>query len=297
MMQTRSTLTRAAQLSLFTNALLAIAKGVAGLLGNSYALIADAVESTADVFSSLIVWSGLRISAREADEAFHFGYGKAEALSAAVVSVFLVGAAVGIAIEAVREIVTPHHSPAPFTLAVLIAVVGVKELLFRRALRISGSSGSPALHADAWHHRSDALTSVAAFIGISIALIGGPGWESADDWAALVASAFIVLMALRSLQPAVSELMDRGPSEGVTKVIDAAVRSVPEVRGFHALRVRRTAGVYFIVIDVQADASMSLHDAHVVSGKVKGAIRAVLPAAKTIAVHMEPDEEGVAAGG
>lgn len=286
----RSTLTRTAQLGLLINATLAIAKGVAGVLGNSYALIADAVESTADVFSSVIVWSGLRISAREADEEFHFGYGKAEALAAAVVSLFLVGAAIGIAIEAFREIVTPHHAPAPFTLVVLVVVVIVKETLFRRVLDVSQSSDSTALHADAWHHRSDAMTSIAAFIGISVALIGGPGWESADDWAALVAAAIIMLMALRSLRPAVAELMDRSPSDEVKRSIETAVRAVSEVRGCHRLRVRRTAGTYFIAIDVQADAAMSLHDAHIVSGKVKGAIRAVLPTATTVVVHMEPDE-------
>jgi cation diffusion facilitator family transporter len=286
----RSALTRTAQLGLLINAVLAIVKGVAGVLGNSYALVADAVESTADVFSSLIVWSGLRISSREADESFHFGYGKAEALAAAVVALFLVGAAAGIAIEALREIVTPHHAPAPFTLVVLVVVVAVKELLFRRALRISKAADSTALRADAWHHRSDAATSAAAFVGISVALIGGPGWESADDWAALVAAAIIMLMALRSLRPAVAELMDRSPENDVTRAIETAVRTVDEVRGFHRLRVRRTAGSYFIAIDVQADAAMSLHDAHIVSGKVKGAIRAVLPTSATVVVHMEPDE-------
>jgi cation diffusion facilitator family transporter len=187
--------------------------------------------------------------------------------------------------------VTPHHAPAPFTLIVLVAVVIAKELWFRRTLQISTEAESTALRADAWHHRSDALTSLSAFIGISIALIGGPGWEAADDWAALLAAAFILLMSFGTLRPAVAELMDRSPSQDITAIIESAVRGVPEVRGMHGLRVRRAAGSYLIVIDVQADASMSLHDAHIVSGKVKGAIRAVLPSASTIAVHMEPDEQ------
>jgi cation diffusion facilitator family transporter len=290
MTRTRPALTRYAQIGLLINAVLAIVKGVAGVLGNSYALIADAVESTADVFSSLIVWSGLRISAREADEEFPFGYGKAEALAAAIVGLFLVGAAIGIAIESVREIRTPHSAPAPFTLAVLVVVVAIKEILFRRVKALSAAAESTALHADAWHHRSDAMTSFAAFIGISVALIGGPGWESADDWGALAASVIILTMAARALGPAIAELMDRSPTDDVRRAIEGAVRAVPDVRGFHHLKVRRTAGAYFIAIDIQADASMSLHDAHVVSGKVKGAIRAALPTANTVVVHMEPDE-------
>jgi cation diffusion facilitator family transporter len=135
------------------------------------------------------------------------------------------------------------------------------------------------------------MTSLAAFVGISVALIGGPGWESADAWGALVASAVIMFMAIRAFRPAIHELMDRSPTTDVRASIERAVRAVPDVRGLHRLRVRKAAGSYFIAIDVQADASMSLHDAHIVSGKVKGAIRALLPAATTVVVHMEPDED------
>src|SRR6185436_18004245 len=145
----------------------------------SYALVADALESTLDIFSSLIVWGGLRISSRSADEAFPFGYGKAESLATVVVGFLLLGGAVGIAVEAVREILTPHHAPAPFTLA----VVFIKEILFRRVFAVGREVESAAVQADAWHHRSDAITSGAAAVGIAIALIGGPGWEEADDWA------------------------------------------------------------------------------------------------------------------
>jgi cation diffusion facilitator family transporter len=285
----RTALTRYAKLGLAVNAALAITKGVAGVLGNSYALIADAVESSADIFSSLIVWSGLRIAAREADEQFPFGYGKAEALAAVIVSLFLVAAAAGISIEAVREIRTPHHAPAPFTLAVLVAVVLIKEVLFRRVLAAGDAAGSTALSADAWHHRSDAITSLAAFIGISVALIKGPGWESADDWGALAAAGVILFTAGRTVRPAVAELMDRSPAEEVRAAVEAATRSIPDVRGLHRLKLRRAGGTYFIELDVQADAAMSLHDAHIVSGKVKSAIRGVLRGPSSVLVHMEPD--------
>ena len=288
----RPGLARYARFGLVVNAVLAIVKGVAGVFGNSYALIADAVESSADVLNSLIVWSGLRIAARDPDDQFHYGYGKAEPLAAAIVGLFLIGAAVGIAVEAVREIRTPHHAPAPFTLVVLVVVVFVKEVLFRRVLAAGQAAMSTALAADAWHHRSDAITSVAAFVGISIGLIGGPGWEPADDWAALVASCVILVSAVRVMRPAVSELMDRNPSGDTAGAITAAVLSVLEVRGFHGLKVRRSGGTYFVDLHVQADPHLTLRDAHIVSGKVKGAIRDVLGATAAVLVHMEPDDAG-----
>ena len=152
-------------------------KLVGGIAGHSYALIADAVESFTDIFSSLIVWGGLRITAKPADEDYPYGYGKAEALAAAIVSLMLLGAALGIAVAAVGEMTTPHHMPAPFTLAVIAVVIPVKEILYRRVLRVGSETGSTAVKADAWHHRSDAITSSAALIGIGVALWGGPGWE------------------------------------------------------------------------------------------------------------------------
>ncbi len=273
---------------------LAAVKATAGVLGNSYVLIADAVESLADVLSSCIVWSGLRIAAREADERFPFGYGKAEALAAVAVGLFLAAAAIGIAIEATREIRTPHRTPAPFTLVVLVVVIVLKEVLFRRVHAAGTREESTALTADAWHHRADAITSSAAFVGIGIALLGGPGWEQADDWAALVAALVILSTAARTIRPALAELMDRSPAHGVREAITKSVYSVPEVRGMHRLRVRRAGGTYFIALDVQADAQLTLHDAHIVSGKVKSAIRETLGRPASVVVHMEPDESRAA---
>jgi cation diffusion facilitator family transporter len=286
----RASLARFAQQGLLLNAVLAITKGVAGIVGNSYALVADAVESSADIFSSLVVWGGLRIAARDPDERFPFGYGKAEAMAAVVVSLFLLAAATGIAIEAVREIQTPHHAPAPFTLLVLVGVVLVKEVFFRRVSRAGDAAASTALTADAWHHRSDAITSSAAFVGISIALAGGPGWEAADDWAALVASAVIFASGVNTARPAVAELMDRRPSADVGQLVERAVRAIPEVRGVHAVKVRRAGGMHFVDLHVQAAPTLTLHAAHVVSGKAKSAIRAALGDRTAVLVHMEPDE-------
>ncbi len=268
---------------------LAIIKILAGVLGNSYALIADGIESTADVLSSTIVWGGLRIAARDADTDYPFGYGKAETLAAAMVSLMLLAAAIAIAIEAIREIVTPHHAPAPFTLAVLVLVVLVKEVLFRKVYAVGAEVGSEAVRADAWHHRSDAITSLAAFIGISVAIGGGPGWESADDWAALVASVVIAWNGQRLLRPAIAGLMDRA-EPGIREQIHEIASAVADVRAVEKVIVRRAGTNYFADLHVHADPMMSLHDAHIVSGKVKRAIMTRMPNVRDVLVHMEPYE-------
>ena len=271
------------------NACLAITKILTGVLGNSYALIADGVESTADVLSSTIVWSGLRIAARDADTEYPFGYGKAETLAAAMVSLMLIAAAIAIAIEAVREILTPHHAPAPFTLVVLILVVFIKEVLFRKVYAVGKEVGSEAVRADAWHHRSDAITSVAAFIGISVAIGGGPGWESADDWAALLAAFVIAWNGQRLLRPAIAGLMDR-TEPAIREEIHVIASAVEDVRAVEKVIVRRAGTDYFADLHVHADPQMSLHDAHIVSGKVKRAIMTRMPNVRDVLVHMEPDE-------
>lgn len=281
---------QAAQLGLLVNAALAVVKLIAGVVGNAYALVADAVESSADIFSSLVVWRGLRIASREADEDYPFGYGKAEAIATAVVALMLLGAAVGIAVEAVREIFTPHHTPAPFTLVVLVGVVIVKEVLFRRVVAVGDEVRSTAVKADAWHHRSDALTSIAAFVGISIALVGGPGWESADDWAALFAACIIVFNALRLLRPAIDDIMDRSPGSELESRISAAARGTSDVRAIEKVRIRKVGLAYQVDLHVQADPGMSLHDAHLLSGRVKGAIRTAVPEVEGVLIHMEPHQ-------
>ena len=273
------------------NAFLAIIKLVAGIVGNTYALVADAVESTADIFASLVVWGGLRVATRDPDEQYPFGYGKAESVAAAVVSMMLVTAALGIAFEAVREIRTPHKTPAPWTLLVLVAVLFVKFVLFRRTLSVGEEAGSTAGKADAWHHLSHAITSAAAFIGISIALWGGPGWEEADDWAALFASTVIFYNGLLLIRPALYDLMDRKPGGEIIASVRSAAEQVPTVKAVEKLSARKAGLVYYVDIHVQADPSMSLHYAHELSGAVKSAIRRHVPSVAGVLVHMEPFED------
>jgi cation diffusion facilitator family transporter len=282
---------KSAQIGLLVNTVLAVTKLVAGIAGNAYALVADAVESCADVFSSLIVWGGLQIATRAADDEYPFGYGKAEPLAAAVVALLLIGAAIGIAVEATREIRIPHHAPAPFTLVVLVLVGIVKELLFRRVIRVGEEVASTAVKADAWHHRSDAVTSLIAGVGISIALIGGPGWESADDWAALVASGVIAFNGARLLRPAINDLMDRSPGGNLLERISGAALGTSHVRAIEKLKVRKAGLGYYVDLHVQTDPAMSLHDAHILSGIVKSSIRQAVPEVLGVLIHMEPCED------
>lgn len=281
---------RAAQVGMLVNLILAIIKLIAGIVGHAYALVADAVESTADIFSSLVVYGGLHIAAQPADEDHPYGHGRAEALAGALVALMLLIAAVGIAIEAVREIRTPHHTPKAWTLGVLVGVIFIKQILASKVFRIGSETGSTAIMADAQHHRSDVITSAAAFVGISIAVIGGPGWEQADDWAALVASVVICYNGMKMLRPAINDLMDRVPENHVVESIAVAAISVPEVRAIEKLKVRKVGLQYAVDLHVQADPHMSLHDAHIVSGKVKGAIRTAMPAVDGVLIHMEPYE-------
>jgi len=279
---------RWAQAGLLVNAVLVLVKLIAGIIGHANALVADAVESSADIFSSLIVWMGLSIASRPADEDHPYGHGKAEPLAAAVVSLMLLGAAIGISIMAIREIVTPHHLPAPFTLFVAAGVIILKETLYRRVSRVGKEVGSTAIAADAWHHRADATSSLAAFIGISIALWGGRGWEAADDWAALVAAMLVAINGVRTLRPAISALMDEVPDRAVKeKAMQAALR-VSGVQQIENLNVRGSGLGFYVDLHAQADPAMSLEEAHEIAAKVKYAIREAIPSVVSVLVHMEP---------
>ncbi len=235
------------------NFVLALAKIAAGVLGNAYVLIADGIESTLDIGGSVVIWGGLKFAARPPDATHPYGHGKAEPVAAAIVAVGVMAAAVGLAIQSVREIFIPHHAPAPFTLAVLIVVVIVKEFLYRSVIRIGRNVESTAVQTDAWHHRFDALTSVAAFIGISIALIGGEGWESADDWAALFACALIAINGYRLLSPALHEILDTAPRGDMCDNIRRAAEEVPGVREVEKCLVRKMGLNFYVDLHVRVD--------------------------------------------
>jgi cation diffusion facilitator family transporter len=269
------------------NAALVIVKLVAGLLGHSYALVADAVESMADILGSIVVWSGLYIASQPADKEHPYGHGKAEPLAALVVGFLLIGAGIGIAIEAIREIATPHHAPAPFTLIVLIAVFFVKETLYRIGRRTGRRIGSGAVALDAWHHRGDALTSLAAAIGISVALIGGPGYEPADDWAALFATGVIFWNAARLVRGPVRELMDIEAPHVVADA-SAVARQTRGVQDVEKVMARKIGLGYWVDMHVEVDPQMPVIEAHRIAHDVKDQVLKRLPHVQDVLIHIEP---------
>ena len=287
---------RATFIGLVTNTVLTTAKLVAGIVGHSNALVADAVESLADIFSSVIVWRGLVIADEPADEDHPYGHGKAEPIAAAIVSAMLFLAAAWITILAFREIREPHSAPAPFTLVVLGAVVLIKENLFRFVLREADEVESSAVRADAWHHRSDAITSLAAAVGISVALIGGPGYESADDVAAIVAAAIIAWNGWRLARPAVNELMDRAPSREMVERIRRIAETASGVEAVEKCLVRKMGYHYYVDLHVEVDPEMTVQRSHEIAHDVKDRIRGEIDTVRDVLVHVEPavrkEEEG-----
>lgn len=293
---------RTALLGLGINVLLVLGKMLAGVVGHSYALIADAVESLGDLVGSVVIWGGLRLGARPADENHPYGHGKAEALAGLLVAALIFGAGVGIGIEAVNEIITPHHTPAPWTLIVLVGVMVVKTALSRYTARVAREEGSGAVEVDAGHHMSDAVTSGAAFVGISIAVVGqrylnlGDKWAAADDWAALFAAFIIMYNAWRLARIPLRELMDEEPTAVLERAREIAAR-VDGVRGIEKTRARTSGGRHYLEMHIEVDPDMNVADAHVITGKIKAAVKASLSSVADVHLHVEPHAAARTANG
>jgi cation diffusion facilitator family transporter len=279
---------RAALLGLSINVLLSSAKIVAGLLGNAYVLIADGIESAFDVAGSVIIWSALKFAARPPDATHPYGHGKAEPIAAIVVSVGVIAAALGLAIQSVRELFLPHHAPAPFTLGVLIIAVVIKEVMYRYVIRFGRDAESIAIQTDAWHHRADAMTSVAAFVGISVALVGGEAWQSADDWAALFACGLIGANGYRLLRPALFEIMDTAPRGQIVELVRDAARAVAGVVEIEKLLIRKMGLSFYVDLHVKVNGGMSVREVHQIAHAVKRAIQNSDRRIADVLVHVEP---------
>lgn len=288
----RETAIRTSWISIAGNFSLALIKGVTGILGNSYALIADAIESTTDVFASILVLFGLKYSNRPADDDHPYGHGKAEAIVTFVVVGFLVISATIIAAEAWHHIRTPHEVPKPYTLIVLGAIIIWKELFYRFVSRKSEETHSSSLKADAWHHRSDAITSLMAFIGISIALWLGEGYENADDWAALFASGFILYNAYLIFRPALGEIMDEHRYDDLISNLRGIASRVKGVSGTEKCFVRKTGMNYYVDLHLSVNGDIPVRDGHAISHDVKEAIRSEYPEVADVFIHVEPDDLG-----
>lgn len=275
-------------LAICINVVLMLVKIGVGIVGNSYALVADGIESASDIFSSLITWAGFQFSLKPADDDHPYGHGKIESLAGLFSGFALLAAAAVIAWNSVVEIITPHHAPAWFTLPVLVGVVCVKEYLSRKVLAAGDSLDSNALKGDAWHHRSDAITSGAAALGIGIALLGGPGYESADDWAALVACVIILINAYLILKGSFHDVLDGRVSSDLLAAITATAAATPGVRSTEKCRVRKSGIGYFVEIHVRVDPAISVFDGHAISHRVKERLVSGHERIQDVMIHIEP---------
>ncbi|HPF38723.1 MAG TPA: cation diffusion facilitator family transporter [Phycisphaerae bacterium] len=280
---------QAALTGLVVNMTLAGFKLIAGIVGNSFALVADAVESMVDVAGSLIVWRALEYGNKPADEDHPFGHGKAESLAALAVGLLVVVAGIGIAIESIDGIRVPHRPPAWYTLLALIVVIVVKEFMFRFASRAAAPTESSAGRAEAWHHRSDALTSAAAFLGIAIALIGGERFAPADDWAALAASVIIFLNGVYLLRAPLGELMDKNTPAIATQCADV-VLDVEGILAVERCEARKVGRTYRVIMHAEVPATMSVADAHSLTGHAKALVRERMPHVSSLLIHIEPHQ-------
>ena len=277
--------------SIITNVVLAVVKAVAGYFGNSFALIADAIESATDVFSSLLVLLGLRYSAKPADENHPYGHGKVEPLLTFVVVAILMISATFIVVESISNITEPHEAPKGYTLLVLGAIILVKELVYRYVRNRGKETRSTALQADAWHHRSDAITSLVAFVGIAISLVLGEGYENADDWAALLAAGFIAYNAYLIFRPALGEVMDeqlQEHSELIAQVREVA-SAVEGVRDTEKCFIRKSGMFFHVDLHIEVEAEITVREGHEISHMVKDRLRSELPEIADVLIHIEPD--------
>lgn len=281
---------KATYFSLIGNAALALIKGAAGFFGNSYALIADAIESTADIFSSFLVLFGLKYSNRPADDNHPYGHGKAEPLITFLVVGFLITSATIIGYESIVNIQTPHSLPKSWTLIVLGIIIIWKEFSFRKVMSRAKETNSSSLKADAWHHRSDAITSVAAFIGISIALLMGKGYESADDWAALFASCFILYNSYLIFRPALGEIMDEHLYDDLLLKIREVSSKVEGVIDTEKCFIRKAGMKYHVDLHATVDAHISVKEGHDISHLLKDTLRSEIPQLGHVLIHIEPNE-------
>ncbi|HUR59848.1 MAG TPA: cation diffusion facilitator family transporter [Opitutaceae bacterium] len=271
------------------NAVLAAVKFAGGILGTTYALIADGAESTLDIVSSVLVWAGLRVAAQPPDANHPYGHGKAEPLAALAVAGFIFAMTTWLAIHAVHEIITPHVGPKWWTLPLLAGVIAAKLWFSRRLRTASEIAGSTALTIEAMHHWSDAVTSGAAFIGIAIALIGGKGWESADDWAALLGCIVIALNGVTMVQRALGDVMDTAVPLHFENEVRALALAVPGVKALDKVRVRRSGLSNLVDIQIRVEGDLTVRAGHDIAHAVKDALIASVPhRISDVSVHVEP---------
>jgi cation diffusion facilitator family transporter len=289
-MTNEQTAIRTTYFSIAGNTCLAVIKGLAGFFGNSYALIADAIESTTDIFSSFLVLFGLKYAQRPPDKNHPYGHGRAEPLVTFLVVGFLITSATIIAYQSIINIGTPHELPKAWTLLILVPLIIWKEISFQLVMKRARETNSSSLKADAWHHRSDAITSIAALIGISIAVYFGKGYETADDWAALFASGFILYNSYKIFRPALGEIMDEHLNDDLIADIRKVSLTVEGVVATEKCFIRKAGMNYHVDLHATVDANITVKRGHEIAHKLKDTLRNEIPQLGHVLIHIEPDE-------
>ena len=278
---------RANRVGIWLNIALSLFKLLAGLLAHSAAMVSDAVHSASDVFSGLIVMLGLRAASKDADREHPYGHERFECVAALILSLVLAVTAVLIGLSAFRRLSEPTQVQTPGVLALIAALVSiaVKEGLFQYTLRVAKRVNSPALMAGAWHHRSDALSSVGALAGIGGAMLGFP---AADAAASLVICVFIGKAALDIFLEAIRGMVDRSAGSETEEAILRSVLAVPGVKGVDLLHTRSFGSRVYVEIEIRADGELSLFEAHAIAENVHERVETAFPQVKHIMVHVNP---------
>lgn len=275
------------------NFLLLVFKFIAGFLGHSSALVADAVHSLSDFATDIIVIVFVKISGKPEDDDHRYGHGKYETLATALIGVALFAVGIGLLVSGatkVADVIKGVVLPAPSMIALVAAAVSIvaKEILYRYTVRVGKNLNSQAVVANAWHHRSDAFSSIGTLIGIGGAILLGEKWRILDPLAAIVVSAFIIKVAADLLKPCVDELLERSlPAETEKRILDI-IASFPEVSSPHHLRTRRIGNHIAIEVHLRMDGKTSLEDAHTVATNVERQLKSEFGPDTHIGIHMEP---------
>lgn len=273
------------------NGVLGTAKLLAGLLGHSYAMVADACESFSDVMSSCVTLYGLRIAAEPADQTHPAGHGRAETLASAVTALVLTVVGTLIFWHAWDSLYEPRQAPNPLTLLVLVPVILLKEWMFRWMRERGKQIGSLALLAEAWHQRSDAVTSVAALSGIAMTWIGGPAWVHADSWAAMFASLWLIGTGLWLLGPTLHELMEGSVDPALVEFIRETSQSCEGIQGIDKVWVRKLGMRLMVDLHIEVEPDISVQEGHRLAHEVKAKLQRELPQVRDVMVHVEPFDE------
>jgi cation diffusion facilitator family transporter len=277
----------AAKVGIFSNLGLAVVKAFVGILAGSIALIADAIHSLADLLTSAVVLVGLRIAERPADANHPYGHTRAETLAAAFIAGPLAISGLVMAWTAVRNLSAARPAPEPWALWTALAAVIVKEILYQYKVRVGRRTGSRSVIADAWHHRSDALSSAAVLVGLALTRLHPSLWW-ADPAAALLVCAFIVWIGVGALRGAVRDLMDEHPGSALEASLRRVISEHPSVAKAEKIWMRRAGLEYSVDIHIEVDPDLPVSEGHEIAHEVIDRIRTQLPEVRNVQVHVEP---------